>query len=271
VAHQLQAAVAVLAALGLGACATPRSDGTGPTPQAAPDPTETPLHEGVGPTGPSPHRLGELHPPTGHGHAMPHRFEDAARWAANFDAPERDAWQRPDAVVTALVGSRRDLVVTDLGAGTGYFAVRFAQALPEGRVIAADIEPSLLAWVDKRAHDLGLGNLTTHLTAADGVAWRRDLPQVDLVFSCNTYHHLTDRPRFFAAVRKTLAKGGRLAIVDFTPETDRGPPKAHRVAPEAVIAELAEAGFVLVARHTFLPDQFLLVLGVAGEADGVHP
>jgi SAM-dependent methyltransferase len=252
---------AVLLAVG-GCAGGPSAPPTTPR-HASPDPTETPLHEGVGPAGPAAHRLAELHPPEGHGHTMPHRFEDAARWAERFDAPDRDAWQQPDAVIAALLGGRTDLVVTDLGAGTGYFSVRFARALPQGQVIAADIEPSLLAWVERRAQEARLANVRTHLTRPDGPAWRQDLPKADLVFSCNTYHHLADRPAFFAAVRATLAPGGRVAIVDFTPETEKGPPKAHRIAPEAIIAELGEAGLRLVSRHAFLPDQFLLVFEAA--------
>ncbi len=244
--------------------ATPPAAGLG----AAPDPSATPLNEGVGPAGPVSHRLHDAHAhPHGrdgrdpnHGnHPMPHRFDDAARWAAVFDAPERDAWQRPTVVVAALVGAREDLVVADIGAGTGYFAVHFARALPAGRVIAADIEPTLLAWVAERAQTAGLMNLTTHLTPPDGLAWGADMPRIDLAFSCNTYHHIADRPRYFAGVRAALAPRGRLAIVDFTPDSPRGPARHHRVPPEVVIAELAEAGFRMVARLDLLPDQFLLV------------
>ncbi len=38
---------------------------------------------------------------------MPHRFEDAEAWAKEFDDPARDAWQKPDEVVsTALADAR---------------------------------------------------------------------------------------------------------------------------------------------------------------------
>jgi SAM-dependent methyltransferase len=190
---------------------------------------------------------------------MPHRFDDAARWAASFDAPERDAWQRPGEVIAALLDGRRDLVVADIGAGTGYFARRFAKALPEGQVIAVDVEPTLLDWIAQRAREDGLTRLTTHLSRPEGLMWGAPLPQIDLAFSCNTYHHIEARPRYFAEVRAALAPRGRLAIVDFTPDSPRGPPKHHKLPAETVIAELAEAGFRLVSRLSLLPDQYLLV------------
>jgi SAM-dependent methyltransferase len=262
-------ALLLTTALALAACRAmaPSSPPSEP-PHAAPDPAAAPTAEGVGPAGPVPHRLHDPRPAPGHGaghgghdggHGMPHRFDDAARWAASFDAPERDAWQRPSEVVAALVGGRQDLVVADIGAGTGYFSVRFAAAVPAGQVIAVDVERTLLDWVARRAREAALPNLTTHLGGESGPAWRPELPKIDLAFSCNTYHHIADRPRYFAEVRAALADGGQLAIVDFTPESPRGPPRAHRVPAEAVIAELASVGFRLASRLALLPDQYLLV------------
>ena len=72
-----------------------------------------------------------------------HRFEDAEVWAARFENPERDSWQLPEKVVSALV-TRQDMVVADIGSATGYFPVRFARACPLGMVIGADIEPDMV-------------------------------------------------------------------------------------------------------------------------------
>jgi hypothetical protein len=56
---------------------------------------------------------------------------------------------------------------------------------------------------------------------------------------------------------------GRLVIVDFRLESERGPPREHKVAPETVRAELASAGYRLLEQHDFLADQYVLVFGVA--------
>src|SRR5688572_8371458 len=66
-----------------------------------------------------------------------HRFSDAEKWAKVFDDPERDAWQKPDEVIRALKLAP-DALVADIGAGTGYFAVRFARTVPQGRVYGVD-------------------------------------------------------------------------------------------------------------------------------------
>jgi SAM-dependent methyltransferase len=204
----------------------------------------------------------------GHGHAehahhahadgMPHHFDDADRWAAVFDAPERDAWQHPDEVV-ARVAVRDDLRVVDIGAGTGYFAARFARHLPRGEVVAVDIEPTLVAHLTKRAHDQGLTNLVAHLGKPDDPALGPWSGKVDVVFTCDTYHHIGDRVAYFRRVADALAPGGRVVVVDFKPDSPRGPPPDHKIAPEVVDRELGEAGLALVEAWDGLPDQYLRI------------
>ncbi len=186
---------------------------------------------------------------------MPHRFEDAERWAAVFDAPERDAWQKPELVVAGVV-TRPDLVVADIGAGTGYFSLRFARALGAGRVVALDLEPTLLEHLAARAGREGLGNVETRVATPDdpGLA----TGSVDVVFVCDTYHHIAARTAYFTKVAAALAPGGRVVIVDFRVDSERGPPRELKVAPEVVVEELGRAGLELAARDESLPDQYFL-------------
>jgi len=192
-----------------------------------------------------------------HGHGMPHRFEDAERWAREFDDPGRDAWQEPERIV-ARVATRRDMTIVDLGAGTGYFTVRFARAVPDGEVVAVDIEPTLVRHIDARAAKEGLTNVRTWLAAPadpDLADWRG---RVDVAFMCNTYHHLADRPAYFARVAHALRRDGRVVIVDFRPSSTKGPPRELKVSIEQVVNEMSEAGLVLIGRDDALPDQYLL-------------
>ncbi len=189
--------------------------------------------------------------PGGHGH---HRFEDAERWAEVFDDPARDAWQKPDEVVAALALAR-DARVADIGAGTGYFAVRLARAVPDGKVYGVDIEPDMVRYLTERAQREELSNLTAVLGAADDA---RVPEPVDVVLVVDTYHHIADRVPYFTRLAASLRPGGRLVIVDFTPESPMGPPAEMRIPLERVLAELAEAGYHEVARHDFLPNQFFV-------------
>lgn len=192
-----------------------------------------------------------------HGHSdnatVHHSFEDAETWARRFEDPARDAWQMPDSVV-ALLADRPDLEVADIGSATGYFPVRFARACPRGSVVGADIEPDMVYYLNDRARKEGLPNLVSVLAAPGDP----HLPhRVDLIFICDTYHHLDSRVEYFRRLADQLRPGARLAVVDFRPSSSMGPP--HKLDPEVVVQELGEAGYDLATRYTFLPEQYFLV------------
>ncbi len=193
-------------------------------------------------------------------HTHQHSFGDAAKWAQVFDDPKRDAWQKPHEVIGALA-LKPDAVVADIGAGTGYFATRFAHMVPKGQVYAIDTEPDMVNHLSERARRDGLANLA----AVKGEPADARIPApADLIIMVDVFHHVDDRVRYFAKLRASLKTGGRLAIIDFRIDSPEGPPRAARIAPEQVKAELARAGYTLVGEHGFLPRQYFLVFGAKG-------
>jgi SAM-dependent methyltransferase len=188
-------------------------------------------------------------------HTHDHSFGDAEKWARVFDDPARDAWQKPHEVIRALAPAA-NAVVADIGAGTGYFAVRFAHMVPKGRVYAVDTEPDMVKHLAARARKEGLRNLVAVAGAPDDPR----LPaKADLVVLVDVYHHIENRERYFGRLRASLSAGGRVAIIDFRLDSPEGPPKAARIAPDQVRAELARAGYALEREHAFLPYQYFLV------------
>ncbi|KPK08194.1 MAG: hypothetical protein AMJ64_04180 [Betaproteobacteria bacterium SG8_39] len=195
-----------------------------------------------------------------HGHQPMHRhFSDAERWAQVFDDPARDQWQKPDQVVAALALAP-DARVADIGSGTGYFSVRLARAVPQGKVYGADLEPDMVKYLNARAQKHALSNLSAHVAAADDPK----LPEpVDLVLVVDTYHHIGARADYFGKLRASLRPGGRVAIIDFKLDSPTGPPASGRIAPDAVEQEMAQAGYRRIAAHDFLPNQYFLVFAPA--------
>ena len=190
-----------------------------------------------------------------HGQGYQHSFEDAEKWAKAFDDPARDAWQKPDEVLNALHLQRTDRVA-DLGAGTGYFSVRIARLVPEGKVFSVDIEPAMLRHLRERAHHENLSVLVPILASAESANLTEP---VDLILVVDTYHHIDNRIAYFSKLKASLRPNGRLAIVDFKADSPEGPPPEHRIPPGKVTSELEAAGYSLVATHPFLPRQYFLV------------
>ena len=203
------------------------------------------------------HGTKHAHEPThGHDHAegvMPHRFENADRWAKVFDDPARDQWQEPDRVIAALeLGPA--MTVADVGAGTGYFAVRLARAVPSGKVIATDVEADMIRYMTERAKREGLTNLAAIVTPPDDP----QLPKVDRILVVDVWHHLGDRVGYAKKLAAALGPGGRLAVVDFKLDAKLGPPKHHRLAPDQIAADLRAAGLT-VDPPILLQEQYILV------------
>jgi ubiquinone/menaquinone biosynthesis C-methylase UbiE len=196
-------------------------------------------------------------------HAPGHSFEDIDRWVAEFESPERDRQQKPDEVVAALKLRTTDRIA-DIGAGTGYFTRRLARAASEGVVYAVDIEPNMVRYVAKRARAEGQKNIVPVLALPDSPMLAPK--SVDVIFICNTIHHIENRGAYYSLLQESLAPGGRLVIVDFRKDAQiqEGPPPEMRIDRKDLERELTQAGFRLAEEHDFLADQYFVVYRVAG-------
>lgn len=236
----------VATALGTG-CSPTHHRTEAPTATHDPPPHATAPHDEQHPEG----RHHEHHHAGGHHHA----FTDAEAWTKVFDDPARDAWQRPDQVLRAL-DLTPTMTVADIGAGTGYFAIRLARAVPQGEVIATDVEPDMVRFIHERAHREGLANLravrATH--EASGLA-----PQsVDRILVVNVWHHLGDRDAYARDLAAALEPGGRVLVVEFHRSARRGPPEEMRIAPEEIVATFERAGLTARVFPVPLPDQYIV-------------
>lgn len=189
---------------------------------------------------------------------MEHHF-DPKTSAKSFDDPSRDAWQMPDRVI-AVLALKPGEVVADIGSGTGYFTVRLAKSAAAPKVYGADIESEMVTYLRDRAAKEGLKNVIPVQAVADSP----NLPEpVDVALIVDTYHHIGDRENYFRKLAKSLKPGGRVAIIDFKPDSPEGPPKEFRFSPEKFKAEMSKAGYRLAAQYDFLPRQNFLVFEIA--------
>ena len=197
--------------------------------------------------------------PAQQGHAH-ERMPNVMEYIDRLDRPERDQEQKPAQVVDAL-GLNPGMRVADLGAGSGYFTRRFVEAVTEtGKVYVIDVEPEALKYVEDSL-------IHTHRPfEAEFILARPDNPKipvesVDLIFVCNTYHHLEDRTVYFRNTRSSLKPGGRIVIIDYYHDDRSGElgfPKRHLIARDKVVEEMTGAGYRLAKEHTFLPKQYFL-------------
>jgi ubiquinone/menaquinone biosynthesis C-methylase UbiE len=187
-----------------------------------------------------------------------HPPESTNEYIKSLEDPGREEWQKPEEVIEKL-GLRLGDSVADIGAGSGYFTVRFARVVgPAGKVYAVDIEHEMLAYIAQRAKQDNLQNIQTVL--ADPHDPKLPPGSIDLVFICNTLHHISERAKYYPLLAQALKPGGRLVNIDFQKrQLPFGPPLEMKIAKEAMIEEVKPAGLRLAKDYDFLPYQYFLI------------
>jgi ubiquinone/menaquinone biosynthesis C-methylase UbiE len=183
--------------------------------------------------------------------------EDFARYLGKLEDPERERWQMPERVVDAL-GLRAGDVACDVGAGTGYLALRMARAVgPTGAVYAIDVDQRMIEEIGKRIGESGLENVHPILSHAK----RGALPprRCQVILTVNAFHHFPDGAAYLKRLAGRLAPGGRIVIVDFLKKaTPVGPPAEHRISRVEVATAARRAGLEVARERRFLPYQYFL-------------
>jgi len=192
-------------------------------------------------------------------HGGHHDFKDIPRWVEAFEEKSRDAWQKPVEVVEYL-GLQPGQVVADLGAASGYFSRPLARAVgPTGWVFAIEVEAGFFPPLHELAAKVGVNNIATVLASLNDP----HLPEAstDVVFICDTLHHIEGRPAYYQKLITALKPNGRIVVVDFFPDRDIpvGPKKGERLSPEQVSQELRQAGLAVTQNLTLLPYQYIII------------
>jgi SAM-dependent methyltransferase len=146
----------------------------------------------------------------------------AIEWAAessHLSSTARDdaAWYAAQA--EALIRPT-DRIAVDVGSGGGGMTLALAGALAEGRVVAVDVEPALLAAATELVRagrpDSRVRVVTAVADLADGGGPLREAlgGRADLIWAAASVHHLGDQQAAVSLLADLLAPGGRLALAE---------------------------------------------------------
>jgi SAM-dependent methyltransferase len=174
-----------------------------------------------------------------------------------LERPERERQERTDLLIERLPLESDD-IVADIGAGTGFFTFPVAARVPEGKVLAVDIQPEMLAIVERRMADRGVGNVEPVL----GTPTDPGLPAgaVDLIFIVDAYHEFSHPLEMGRAMVRALKPGGRLVLIEYRGEDPAVPIKPlHKMREDQVKREMTVLGLEWETTGDYLPQQHVLI------------
>jgi ubiquinone/menaquinone biosynthesis C-methylase UbiE len=184
-------------------------------------------------------------------HVMGHQ---AADW---LERAERDQEEKPDLLVENMRLAPTE-VIADIGAGTGYFSFRMSKKVPQGKVLAVDIQQEMLDLLGEKSKQLGVTNVEPVL----GTESDPKLPQaaVDAVLMVDAYHEFSQPREMMEGIFKSLKPGGRVVLVEYRGEDPKVPIKPHHKMTEAqAIKEMRAVGLEHRETLKVLPWQHLMV------------
>lgn len=173
-----------------------------------------------------------------------------------LERPEREREERPDLVIKNME-LEPDSVVADIGAGSGYFAFRIAPKVPQGQVLAVDIQEEMLAEI-RRRKTAG----TAHVKPIKGAIDNPNLPEasVDAVLMVDVYHEFSHPREMMEGIVKALKPGGRVYLIEYRGEDPSIPIfPLHKMTQRQARKEMKVVGLNWIRTERFLPTQHFMV------------
>ncbi len=179
--------------------------------------------------------------------------------ASWLDRPEREQEERTDLLLKALQLKPTD-VVADIGAGTGFFTFLMAPKVPQGRVLAVDIQPAMIEYLNEGRTKRKATNVQPIL----GTESNPKLPanSIDLAIMIDAYHEFSYPREMMQHLVDALKPGGRIVLVEYRAEDPAVPIKPlHKLSITQASTELKAVGLRLLKTDERLPQQHILFFG----------
>ena len=198
----------------------------------------------------SPDGIGKFYMNREIAHVMGHQ---AAGW---LERPERNDEEATEKLLP-LLGIKPTDAVADIGAGTGYFSFRMAEAASKGKVYAVDIQQEMLDIIAARQRQGAPANVVPVLGAEDDP--KLPAGAVDLILLVDAYHEFSFPREMGEGMVRALKPGGRIALVEYRAEDPSVPIKTlHKMSVRQAKAEMAALGLTFVKTSKSLPWQHVM-------------
>lgn len=175
-----------------------------------------------------------------------------------LERAERESEENPSRAIQ-LLALKPGMVVGDIGAGSGYYALRMAELVgPSGKIYANDIQPEMLAILKKRMATSKSSNIQPVLGS------ERDpkLPakSCDVLLMVDVYHEMSHPQEMLQSLRAAMKDDGRLILLEYRKEDPYVPIRPeHKMSLKEAKLEVEAEGFILDKVIEELPWQHIFI------------
>ena len=179
--------------------------------------------------------------------------------ASWLERPEREREERTDLLLQTLNLKPID-VVADIGAGTGFFTFLMAPKLPQGKVLAVDIQPEMIRYLNEGKARRKIANVQPVLgTESDP---KLAANSIDMAILIDAYHEFSYPREMIGHVVSALKPGGRIVLVEYRAEDPNVQIKElHKLSVAQATKEMKAAGLKLLKNDDRLPQQHIMFFG----------
>ena len=176
-----------------------------------------------------------------------------------LERPDRATEEEPQKMVGALKLKSTD-VVADIGAGTGYISQLIARQVPNGNVLAVDVQPEMVELLKQRIKNSKIANIQPQL----GTEKSPELPpaSIDLAIMVDAYHEFSYPREMMAGIVSALKPDGRVVLAEYRGEDPKVFIKPHhKTTQKQIEREMKAVGLKLLKNESVLPQQHLFFFG----------
>ena len=154
-----------------------------------------------------------------------------------------------------LLNLKKNMIVADFGAGTGYFTSHLAEQC--SLVFAVDIQPEMIELNKKNMKSKNLKNVQYILNTPKKT--KLPINSVDLILLVDVYHELEFPFEVLNDMKKALKPNGLIVLLEFRAEDPRVPIKPlHKMSVSQISKEMNFIGMELFRNIQKLPRQHML-------------
>ncbi|MGY8645805.1 MAG: class I SAM-dependent methyltransferase [Verrucomicrobiales bacterium] len=178
----------------------------------------------------------------------------AIKWLERDNREEEEA---PSKAIQ-LLKLAPDAVIADIGAGSGYYTFRLAAQHPKGQVIAVDIQPEMVSYLESEKKHLKVDNVSAHLGQIDDTLLAKE--SIDAAIMVDAYHEFSHPYEMVRSIAKALRPGGRLFLLEYRAEDPTVAIKPlHKMTQAQAIAEIEATGLKWSETKHDLPWQHFMI------------